>query len=168
MKTLKPFEAVEAFRGCRPGDPWHLVGKEKRLQLPWNINKPPTTWKQAEKLMFAVAGPVPTCRFLYAAAHECEPGQELPGVCFFCKRRPFATKAEKEKAHAELAAMKADTSSAGKRKLQAFRASFAADHGGQYPFEVPPVNVGMKSVVPEMMHLEGLNAGKQAHKVGVL
>ena len=64
--------------------------------------------------------------------------------------------------------MRNDTSKAGRAKWKAARSSHSGLHNGQFLHEASNLMYNMMNVIPEVMHLDGLNVAKQAWTKGVL
>ena len=162
-------KAVEVLRGCSPGCAWCVCGREKRLSTAWDVRKEPATWKAAVAALSKVcSGAFPEVFDVYAWAHLAMPHEKLPRYCSVCKERPYKNEAEYEAALKQVAAMRSDTSKEGKAKFKAQRSAHAAAHYGQYLHEASNLMFNMLNVIPEVMHLDGLNVAKQAWTKGVL
>ena len=65
-------------------------------------------------------------------------------------------------------AMRNDTSKEGKATWKRFRSAHGLAHFGQYLHEAPNLMFHMLNVIPEIMHLDGLNVAKQAWTKGLV
>eukprot|EP00965_Chrysotila_dentata_P038890 1292130-Pleurochrysis_carterae.AAC.1 len=79
-----------------------------------------------------------------------------------CKSLPFATVDEYTAAKELLESMKADVSKEGKMKFAAAKSAHSSTHCSQPLFERPSLHVGMKNVVPDLLHVGNLYVDKQA------
>ena len=163
-------KAIEMLRGCSPGCAWCCCGKPERLAAAWAPSTPdPLTWADAEaRLKKVCKGAFPEVWDIYTSAHLALPGEALPRYCPCCKKRPYSTAQEYQAALKIVAEMRADTSKEGKTKWKARRLGHAAAHFGQYLHEASNLLINMINVIPEIMHLDGLNIAKQAWTKGVL
>ena len=163
-------KAIEMLRGCSPGSAWCRCGKAERLAAAWPLSRAdPLTWADAEaRLQKVCKHAFPEIWDIYTWAHLALPGESIPRYCPCCKKRPYANTQEYQAGLRSIAEQRAETSKEGKAKWKALRLGHALAHFGQYLHEAPNLLINMLHVIPEIMHLDGLNIAKQAWTKGIL
>ena len=154
-------KAVEANAGTGPCSVWCRCPKDLQHKMPWaRAAHPPQTLTEYRTFKRKLG-----CKGLLVwddsveLAHGIFPGEELPRSCRACKKVPYATVAEYKAAKARVLRLKTSSVKKEVALYKRERATYASLHWFQHEFCQPELRLGMRSWIPEMMHVLELNLG---------
>ena len=167
-------KAIENLRGCGPCSPWcEKCGRSVQHVLPWARSAhPPTTmaeYRQRKSKLVQVtrkggkrewvgcSSDFLSNSDIREAGHVPQQGEELPRFCRWCQKVPYASVAEMQAAMARVLRLKSSPNKKDRNLHDRERSSYAAGHAHQHEFSWLWLNVDMKDVVPEWMHVLDLN-----------